>query len=384
MVNSKDITDQNNPFILVNNFLKKFPTQELAKPNINLDLICSILTRHIPDFELTSKVFNLLKEIQPIRLELPVSSSKLAEHVGNYSRKGESGKGGVYVFTNKLNGFSYVGSSISLANRLSTGYLGPNLGNRVIDLAIKDIGLENFYLDLYIIPQNLIDLDTTEISSKDQTPLSVKSRVKSLSLALEQMFILEFNPEYNVLKVAGSPAGLKRSPESMLPSLVKNSRATYVYDNKANKLIFVANSRSDLTKVMGLDLRNLSRILKEKSLYLDRFIISSKLLSESDFVTEIINSEELFNLISETREDWKKVLNAKMGNVRKAAHEKLSKKVELTNTKTGLVLILDSLNETARYLQTLGPEYNKAQSGTLISNIKNGSLYKGVFKVKYI
>jgi hypothetical protein len=89
----------------------------------------------------------------------------------------------------------------------------------------------------------------------------------------------------------------------MLPSLVKNSRATYVYDNKANKLIFVANSRSDLTKVMGLDLRKLSRILKEKSLYLDRFIISSKLLSESDFVTEIINSEELFNLISETRED---------------------------------------------------------------------------------
>lgn len=329
-------------------------------------------------------MFNLLKRIKPIRLELPVSSSKLAEHVGNYSRKGESGKGGVYVFTNKLNGFSYVGSSISLANRLSTGYLGPNLGNRVIDLAIKDIGLENFYLDLYIIPQDLIDLDTTEVSSKDKTPLSVKSKVKSISLALEQMFILEFNPEYNVLKVAGSPAGLKRSPESMLPSLVKNSKATYVYDNKANKLIFVANSRSDLTKIMSLDLRNLSRILKEKSLYLDRFIISSKLLSGSDFVTEIINPEELSNLISETKEDWKKVLSIKMSNIRKAAHDKLSKKVELTNIKTGLVLVLDSLNETARYLQTLGPEYNKAQPGTLTSNIKNGSLYKGVFKIKYL
>ena len=117
------------------------------------------------------------------------------------------------------------------------------------------------------------------------------------------MFILEFNPEYNVLKVAGSPAGLKRSPESMLPSLVKNSKATYVYDNKANKLIFVANSRSDLTKFMDLDLRNLSRILKEKSLYLDRFIISSKLLSKSDFVTELIKPEEFFNLISETKKD---------------------------------------------------------------------------------
>ena len=56
----------------------------------------------------------------------------------------------------------------------------------------------------------------------------------------------------------------------------------------------------------------------------------------------------------------------------------------MTNTKTGVVLVLKSLNETARYLQTLGPEYNKAQPGTLTSNIKNGSLYKGVFKIKYL
>jgi len=48
----------------------------------------------------------------------------------------------------KTNGYSYVGSSIYLANRLSTGYMGPKLGNRKIDLAITDAGLDSFNLDL--------------------------------------------------------------------------------------------------------------------------------------------------------------------------------------------------------------------------------------------
>jgi hypothetical protein len=75
---------------------------------------------------------------------------------------GETGVAGAYVFINKTNGYSYVGSSISLANRLSTGYLGPKLGNRKIDLAIRDGGLDSFYLDLYILPKELTEnLDNT-------------------------------------------------------------------------------------------------------------------------------------------------------------------------------------------------------------------------------
>ena len=48
----------------MNNFFKKYPTKDLAKPHINLDLIHSILTRHIFNFELTSKTFNFLNEIE--------------------------------------------------------------------------------------------------------------------------------------------------------------------------------------------------------------------------------------------------------------------------------------------------------------------------------
>jgi excinuclease UvrABC nuclease subunit len=55
--------------------------------------------------------------------------------------KDDLGRPGVYVFTNKLNGHCYVGSSISLANRLSTGYFGPVLGKRKVDLALTETKL---------------------------------------------------------------------------------------------------------------------------------------------------------------------------------------------------------------------------------------------------
>ena len=118
-----------------------------------------------------------------------------------------------------------MGSSTSLANRLKTGYFVPILQNREIDIAIKEVGLDQFYLDIYLIPENLID------------PNSL-TKSKNLSLALEQILILQHNPEYNVLKVAGSPAGDKRSLESILPSIKKNRKPIYLYDEINKELIY--------------------------------------------------------------------------------------------------------------------------------------------------
>jgi hypothetical protein len=61
----------------------------------------------------------------------------------------------------------------------------------VVDLAIKDTGLENFYLDLYIIPQDLLNLSVKEVSSNDSNEVELeKNKLKFLTLALEQMLIL--------------------------------------------------------------------------------------------------------------------------------------------------------------------------------------------------
>jgi hypothetical protein len=133
------------------------------KDNINLKLISSILSRHCSKFSLTQKEFEIINEITPVRLELPIKDKDTyIKLVGKYVRNGDRGISGAYVFTNKNNKYSYVGSSISLANRLSTGYLGPKLGNRKIDLAITNAGLEQFYLDLYILPlDHLLSLDNS-------------------------------------------------------------------------------------------------------------------------------------------------------------------------------------------------------------------------------
>ena len=180
-----------------------------------------------------------------------------------------------YSLIKKKNGFNYVGSSTSLANRLKTGYFVPILQNREIDIAIKEVGLDQFYLDIYLIPENLID------------PNSL-TKSKNLSLALEQILILQHNPEYNVLKVAGSPAGNKRSLESILPSIKKNSKPIYLYDEINKELIYKADSRINLSKVINNSSSNIVKLLKSGDLYLNQFIFSDQLLSESEYTTNPI------------------------------------------------------------------------------------------------
>lgn len=75
-MNSTDSFDNENPFIIVNNFFKEYPklstNLKLAKNLINLELISSILSRHIKSFDLTQKDFDSLRKIKPKRIELPL------------------------------------------------------------------------------------------------------------------------------------------------------------------------------------------------------------------------------------------------------------------------------------------------------------------------
>lgn len=271
--------------------------------------------------------------------------------------------------------------------------MGPKLGNRVIDLAIKDIGLDKFYLpvagplrgtarvppppgeELYLIPHEIEERILRDFA----TGVDRKLQFKFGSLALEQILLLIFNPEYNVFKVAGSPAGLKRSPESMEANLLKTSKVTYVYDKKTKKLIFSSSSLTKLAKLLNIELGNLSKLVTKNTLYLNRIIFSNQLLSESDYTVEVISPDELISYIGELRQECNIFIRENMANVRVAGSNKRSKKVELTNTVTGEILVLYSLNRTAKYLQSLGCYFSQTGPGTLTSNINKGNLYKGIF-----
>lgn len=75
------------------------------------------------------------------------------------------GRAGVYRWTNKLNGKSYIGSSINLSNRFSVyfnkGYIEINKDNMAINSALLKYGYSNFKLEIleYIDPELAVEIE---------------------------------------------------------------------------------------------------------------------------------------------------------------------------------------------------------------------------------
>jgi group I intron endonuclease len=106
------------------------------------------------------------------------------------------GKSGIYLWTNKLNGKSYVGSGVDLKNRLKNYYslnlmeTKIKLGQSAIYSAILKYGHSNFKLEIleYCERSDVIDR--------------------------EEYYFNLLKPEYNLLPTAGSWLGYKHSEES--------------------------------------------------------------------------------------------------------------------------------------------------------------------------
>jgi len=104
-------------------------------------------------------------------------------------------KSGVYRWTNKQNGKTYIGSSINLTNRLKQ-YYGKRLTSlknvSLIYQAILKYGHINFTLEIL------------EYCNKQE------------SIKREQYYLDLLKPEYNILAIAGSPLGRKLSLETRI------------------------------------------------------------------------------------------------------------------------------------------------------------------------
>lgn len=280
-VNLENLFDNDNPAVIVNNFFLNHPNFETAKDNINFELINFILSKTINNFNITKEEFDVLLNIKAIRLALPIENKDdLVKVVGKYLRYNSTGVAGAYVFTNKPLENKYVGSSISLANRLNTSYLGPKLGNRKIDLAIKEIGLKNFVLDIYLLPS--VYYSATN-----------KEKLRNLTLALEQILILLYNPSYNVLKIAGSISGFKHSDESIQNNKIRNSKAFYIYDELSKELIYVSDSQRDMAKILRISDTNFYKYKDKQVKYLGQFIFSGTPLNSEEYSENILDAETL-------------------------------------------------------------------------------------------
>lgn len=127
---------------------------------------------------------------------LPVVAVKVYSNA--YTQKKEVlseniGKSGVYCWTNKLSGKTYVGSGVDLSKRLRSYYNDNELkrNSRPIKDALIKYGHKNFTLEI--------------LEYCPQTRL----------LDVEQHYLDLLVPEYNILKTAYSLLGYKHSPESL-------------------------------------------------------------------------------------------------------------------------------------------------------------------------
>ena len=113
-------------------------------------------------------------------------------------------KSGIYLWRNKINGKTYIGSSANLTKRLKN-YFNESYITRLKDFmiiykALLAYGYENFTLEI---------LEYCD-------PASILER--------EQYYLDTLKPEYNILKVAGSSFGYKHSEEVLLK--MRNRKAS--------------------------------------------------------------------------------------------------------------------------------------------------------------
>lgn len=101
---------------------------------------------------------------------------------------------GIYLWVNKTNGKYYVGSSINMSARLSNYFsIRFLLGNLsiIIYRALLKYGYSNFMLII--------------LECCDKKVVRLK----------ETKYIQDLNPEYNILKIAGSSLGYRHTEETL-------------------------------------------------------------------------------------------------------------------------------------------------------------------------
>lgn len=190
----------------------------------------------------------------PENLELTLMSTPLLTPVFVYSDlKSEKtsiltdnkGKPGIYMWTNKVNGKIYIGSSVDLSKRLrnyfNTSYLSDLKDIMIIYKALLAHGFDNFRLDIleHCKPSELINR--------------------------EQYYIDLLKPDYNILKVAGSSLGVKRSIETIAKireGALSRSEEALAKNREHLKILNASQKHKDHLTKLNASLEHISKTAK--------------------------------------------------------------------------------------------------------------------------
>lgn len=233
------------------------------------------------------------------------------------------GKSGIYMWTNKLNGKNYVGSSVDLNRRILEYYNINRLLNEKsmpINVALLKYGYQNFTFTILDI------CDTDNL------------------MAREKHFFEVYSPEYNILKTPGSPSrgsGWKHT-EATLENMRIAASKTFKSPEFLEKLskgqpsgikIEVTDMETN-TSTTYHAIKAAARALNIDKRYIEHFIY----LKES----KPLLGRYTFRLVD---------LNSSASAVTSSAQARLQKtsmKVEVTDVDTKEVITYSSISSAAR------------------------------------
>ncbi len=209
--------------------------------------------------------------------------------------KNYKNKSGVYQLINKITGKTYIGSAFDLARRLLE-YLNPNRLIRelkrwesIIYKSLLKYGQLSF--DLIILEY----IDLSKIDDLEQKNLLLRS--------LEQKYIDQIKPEYNILQIAGSNRGHKLSSHTRikmseakkgLPSHRKGtthnltSKNLMKLNSGRNKIVYVFNSEKVWMKTFR-SITYCSMELNISSLRIRTAIKNNKLVDNTYYFSHFSN-----------------------------------------------------------------------------------------------
>lgn len=191
------------------------------------------------------------------------------------------GKAGVYRWINTKNGKSYVGSSVDLSKRLyryfSLAHTTIQSKHSAICRALIKYGYGNFRFEI------------------------LESCDKKENIIREQYFLDLLKPEYNNLKLAGSPLGFKHteetkaklrgaknfSPEHLLKLKVQIDKL-----NSQHSIVIKVLDIENSTSVEYASIRLTCRSLKCADLTVKKYIDSNKLFRNRYIISSKINKKD--------------------------------------------------------------------------------------------
>lgn len=262
------------------------------------------------------------------------------------------GKSGIYMWTNKLNGKKYVGSSVDLRRRLLEYYNVNRMLNEksmAINVALLKYGYTNFSLTIL------------EICDKDSL------------MPREKHFFEVYSPEYNILKTPGSPA--RGSGWIHSEATIENMRIAASKTFKSPEFLTkLSKGQPTGIEVEVTDLeaqapnntttyhaiRAAARALDIDKRYIEHYIYLKQdkpVLGRYTFKLNLNSDDKSINLIS------KRV-------------QKTSMKVEVTNVDTKEVTVYSSITAAAKALGYRQPSISLYLKEKRIKPFKGKYLFK--------